>query len=80
MYYVYIIRSLAKNWHYVGSTSNIEKRLAEHNIGSTPSTKAYAPFELVHIEEFPNKTECRKRELKIKKNHALKKSLVPGLK
>lgn len=31
---------------YVGYTSNVEKRLNEHNEGLNKSTKAYRPFKL----------------------------------
>lgn len=80
MYYVYIIKSINKSWYYVGSTDNVLKRVLEHNQGITPSTKPHRPFELMLVEEYPTKTEARKRENKIKKNHALKKSLIPNLK
>ncbi len=80
MYYVYIVKSTIKNWYYVGSTEDVSKRLKEHNAGITASTKPYAPFELVVSEEYNSKTQAIKRELKIKRNHALKKSLIPGLK
>lgn len=80
MYYVYILKSLKKDWYYVGSTENLDKRLKEHNAGSTPSTRPHAPFQIVHLETYDNITESRKREALIKKNHALKKSLIPGLK
>ena len=80
MYFVYIIKSLAKSWYYVGSCNNKGRRLSQHNSGLTKSTKPYAPFEVVYSESYPTQTECKKREISIKKNHALKKSLIPGLK
>lgn len=58
-------------------TDNVKKRLLEHNSGLTPSTKPFLPFQVIYTEDYEDKTECRKRELKIKKNHALKKSLFP---
>ena len=80
MYYVYIVRSLNKSWYYVGSTGDVAKRLKEHNSGLTPSTKPHLPFEVIYTEEYSSMTEARRRELRIKKNHALKKALIPGLK
>ncbi|HYF04832.1 MAG TPA: GIY-YIG nuclease family protein [Patescibacteria group bacterium] len=76
MHYVYIIKSEARNWFYVGSTGNISKRLEEHNFGKTKSTKAYTPFTIIYTEELPSKTEARKRENFIKRNHALKKDII----
>jgi putative endonuclease len=80
MYYVYIIKSLNKNWHYVGSSNEPGERLKQHNAGLTKSTKHYAPFKLIYTESYNTLTECLKREKFIKKNHALKKALIPGLK
>ena len=80
MYYIYILKSHNKNWHYVGMTENVQKRLAEHNSGITPSTKPFAPFDVIYTESYKDKEECRKREIRIKKNHALKKALIPSLK
>lgn len=39
--------------YYVGSTENLEKRLAEHQRGEgTVFTKAYLPVKLVYTEEY----------------------------
>lgn len=76
MYYLYILKSKIKNWYYVGITDDTEKRLIQHNAGKTKSTKPYRPFDMVYIERYTNKTECRKRELFIKNNHAAKQGLI----
>ncbi len=48
MYYVYIIRSISNPQQiYVGRTINLEKRLSNHNAGTTPYTKRYKPWELL---------------------------------
>jgi putative endonuclease len=46
MWYAYILRSLEKDFTYVGFTSNLNRRLSEHNKGLNQSTKHYRPFEL----------------------------------
>ncbi len=46
MRYVYILRSVADNNLYVGSTNNIRRRLAEHNSGKVDSTRGRMPFDL----------------------------------
>jgi putative endonuclease len=33
MYYVYAIKSLTRNYIYVGMTNDIERRVIEHNNG-----------------------------------------------
>ena len=47
-------------------TSNLEKRLLEHNSGNTKSTKPYLPWEILYKEEFSSRVEARKRELYLK--------------
>ena len=63
-YAVYILRSLKVGKYYIGSTENIEKRLAKHNRGEVQSTKAYRPWEMMQVEIFPSRQEARKRELR----------------
>ena len=46
-WYVYILKSLARDFIYVGSTNDLQRRLLEHNSGLVQSTKAYRPFEIV---------------------------------
>ena len=76
MYYIYFLKSRVKDWYYVGMTDNPPKRLVEHNLGKTKSTKPFRPFDLVYTEGYTSKTECRKRELFIKNNHAVKQDLI----
>ena len=67
MYSIYIIKSLNKEWYYVGHTQNKNTRLKYHNGGRVKSTKFYAPFALVYSEEFKTKSEAFKREQQIKR-------------
>ncbi|MEW6193647.1 MAG: GIY-YIG nuclease family protein [Bacteroidota bacterium] len=66
MYSVYILKSLVKERFYIGHTSDLQKRLNEHNSGRTKSTKPYIPWTIVHIESYETKSEAYKRELQIK--------------
>ena len=43
-------------------TKNIERRLKEHNNLKNKSTKAFAPWILIHQEVFDSREEARKRE------------------
>jgi putative endonuclease len=79
MYYLYIIESTIKKWHYIGITEDIEKRLKEHNYGKTVSTKPYKPFRVIHTETFPNKTLARKREIHLKKNFKAREEIFKNL-
>ena len=66
MFCVYVLKSLKKERRYVGMTKHLDRRLKEHNEGKNRSTKGFAPFELVHVEEFEERTEARKREKYLK--------------
>ncbi|MEK7553587.1 MAG: GIY-YIG nuclease family protein [Patescibacteria group bacterium] len=65
-YKVYILKSYFKERYYIGCTVNLEKRLNEHNIGKTKSTKPYLPWEIIYSESFTNKREAYKREWHLK--------------
>ncbi len=62
MFYVYVIKSLNRNYIYVGITDNIERRFLQHNNGENKSTKAYAPFVIIHTESFSTRPEAREKE------------------
>jgi len=66
MFYVYAIRSQVRNYIYVGLTNNLKRRLSEHNERKNKTTRAYAPFELIHSEEFETRIEAREREKYLK--------------
>ncbi len=66
MFFVYILKSKANNFYYVGSCENIYNRLKKHNSGLVKSTKRYLPWELVYTEKFETLAQARKREAQIK--------------
>ena len=79
-YVVYIIQSLSDNTYYIGYSSNIEKRLEEHNKGLSRFTSKKIPWKLVYTECFVTKTEALQREkfLKRQKNRSFYESLISG--
>jgi putative endonuclease len=65
-HFAYVLKS-QNHWRfYVGMTTNIEKRVDEHNRGYTKSTKAYAPWVLFFFEEYETREEARMREIYLK--------------
>jgi len=48
-YYVYIIRSDKDGTYYVGSTQDIESRLARHNQGRSKYTRNRGPWKMVYF-------------------------------
>ena len=65
-FYLYILKSLKDGNFYTGMTSDLEKRLKQHNAGKTPSTKPRRPFVLIYSEEFSSREDARKREIYLK--------------
>ena len=70
-YYVYILRSLKDHKRYIGFTSDLTRRIEEHNSGKVKSTKHRSPFELIYTELFADKTEAMNRE-KFFKTHKVR--------
>ncbi len=66
MYFVYVLKSDIFDRTYTGMTSNLEKRLRQHNNSENKSTKAYVPWRLIYKEEFDSRFEARKREKYLK--------------
>lgn len=66
MHYVYVIKSRSNGKFYVGYTSNLKRRLEEHNSGEVFSTKPNLPYELVYFEGYRSKTDALKREEALK--------------
>ncbi len=62
MFYIYILRSKLDNKFYTGYTSNLEKRLKEHESGNVQSTKSRLPVELIYYEAYQHKENALKRE------------------
>ena len=69
-YYVYILESESDHTYYKGSTSDIERRLKEHNSGLSRYTSTRMPWKLVYLEEFPTKREALIMERKLKHKNA----------
>ncbi|MEL6976301.1 MAG: GIY-YIG nuclease family protein [Bacteroidota bacterium] len=66
MYVVYVLYSKDFDRYYVGMTTNLVRRLQEHNTGRTKSTKAYMPWHIVYKKTFAESTEARAWEKYLK--------------
>ena len=61
-----MLKSLARERYYIGCTSDLDKRIDEHNAGKTKSTKPYRPWIIMYFEIFSDKKEAYKREWHLK--------------
>lgn len=66
MSYCYITKSRKNGKFYIGSTTDLNRRLRQHQLGHTRTTKILEAFDLVYFEEFDNIQEARNREKKLK--------------
>lgn len=66
MYYAYILKSNKNNKYYIGSTSDLNRRLIEHNSRKVKSTKMYATWSIYYFEEFITERDAKARERQIK--------------
>jgi len=57
-WFVYIIQSKSKGILYNGCTSDIDRRLFEHNNDLGRFTKRKGPWKLVYLKSFDTKTEA----------------------
>jgi putative endonuclease len=78
--YVYIVEGKDGNF-YTGITSNVRRRIEQHNgLSKLPGgryTKSRRPVFLVHLEKFTTRREAHKRELEIKEfSHTQKRDLI----
>ncbi|MFC7044211.1 GIY-YIG nuclease family protein [Halobacteriaceae archaeon GCM10025711] len=65
-YWVYMVEC-ADGTLYTGYTTDVERRVAEHNTGDGAKyTQGRTPVELVHTERFSTKSAAMSREYEIK--------------
>jgi len=67
MFYVYVLRSMKDSKLYIGLTSDLRRRITEHNRGQTKSTKYRKSFNLVYYEAYQDFRDAKVRELKLKR-------------
>lgn len=80
MYCVYVLRSVKNQRLYTGFTSDLERRLTEHNSGHTKSIRYSGPYEVVYVEKGFSHLEAVRRERFLKSGQGreeLKKILSP---
>ena len=67
-FYVYVLLSLINNGLYIGYTTDLRKRVKEHNQGLNFSTKPYKPWKLIYYEACLNEIDAKRRERYLKTN------------
>ena len=63
MFYTYVLISQSGKRTYTGHTSDIEKRLKEHNQGVVISSRQWLPYKILRLEKFESLAEAKHREM-----------------
>jgi putative endonuclease len=67
MYFVYYLQSkIEPSRFYTGYTINLDKRIKQHNLGLSPSTKPYLPWNLIFYEAYTDRKDAKRREKYLK--------------
>ncbi|MFC7356396.1 GIY-YIG nuclease family protein [Jejudonia soesokkakensis] len=68
--YIYILTNTYRTTFYIGVTSNLQRRIIEHNDGiSSVFTKKYNLKDLIYFEAFSNIEQAIAREKQLKNWH-----------
>ena len=77
-HWVYVVRC-ADGTFYTGYTTDVERRVAEHNDGEGAKyTRGRTPVELVHAEPFESRSAALAREAELKSLDRAGKERVVG--
>jgi putative endonuclease len=76
--FVYVLgsRSGTRRLTYVGWTSDVMRRLRQHNSGKGARTTRGRQWTLLHTEHFASRREAMSREWHLKRDRALRKALA----
>lgn len=67
MHYVYVLKGHMQHRLYIGVTSDLRKRVNQHNSGDSTYTSKSSKWELVYYEAYANREDARLREKALKK-------------
>jgi len=72
MYYVYILKSInSPNQVYVGSSSDIKKRLESHNSGANKHTRKFRPWKIIWYSAFVSRVRAEEFEKYLKSSSGI---------
>jgi len=83
-YFVYVLGSSNANGvrTYVGCTTDMERRLAEHNAGAGARSTRGRQWRIIYAERAGDRSSAQSREWRLKRDRAFRKSLakhIPGI-
>ena len=66
--YVYLLQSLTRDTFYLGWTTDLKRRIQEHNSGESGYTKPRGPWQLIACEVYSEPESVKKHEYTLKHN------------
>ena len=80
MYYVYLLESIdTKKSYYLGSTTDLRRRLIEHNSNRGCITTKNKKWKLIYYEAYLTLELAKEREKILKRNRGSKRALYNRL-
>ncbi len=79
MHYVYILKSILDGSNYIGTTTDLKRRLQEHNSKGFKFTTTKQPYKIIQYSVFKDKIKAYKFEKYLKSGSGiafLKKRLI----
>jgi putative endonuclease len=78
--FVYVLgcRTKDRYWTYVGWTTDVDRRLAQHNAGTGARSTRGRVWTLLHVERHATRREAMSREWHLKRDRKYRKLLAEG--
>ncbi len=66
MFYVYLLHSIVDNGFYIGYTTDLRRRVSEHEQGGSFATKHRGRWKLIYYEAYTERLDAEGRECYLK--------------
>lgn len=80
MFYVYVLQSMKDGALYIGFSSDLKRRIAQHNRGESFATAPRRPFRLAYYEAYHAEHDARHREDSLKLRGRARRQLLLRIK
>ncbi|MFZ6014772.1 MAG: GIY-YIG nuclease family protein [Patescibacteria group bacterium] len=80
MHHVYVLQSKKNQSLYIGMTTDLERRLNEHNSGKVYFTSRHYPYNLIYYESYQSIELAKERERQLKRFDSAYYSLLKRIK
>jgi len=79
MYYIYLLKN-AQGKLYIGYSKDLRRRIKEHHLGKTYTTRRMGETKLIYYEAYEDEYAAKEREKKLKQFGSSYKGLIKRLK